>query len=153
MYSKQTGATMVELIVSIVVISITVSGVLMVIANTAGNSAGAMVTAQARAIASAYMDEILAKALTDPSGTDTGGAEAGETRATFDDVNDYNGVSDTTGAVDQQGNTVSGLEGYNVEVVVADSTVNSDPAQKITVTVSHDGITSLSLSLISYRLL
>lgn len=149
----QTGATMVELIVSIVIISISVSGVLMLVANTAGTSAGAMVRAQAQAIAASYMDEILAQDLVDPSGSDIGSAELGESRGSYDDVNDYDGINDTAGAVDQSGSAISGLEGYNVAVAVIDSTVNGDAAKKITVTVSYDGIVGFTLPISAYRLL
>jgi MSHA pilin protein MshD len=44
-------------------------------------------------------------------------AESG--RASFDDVCDYNGLTDS-GARDRNGNTIAGLSAYNVSVRIAD---------------------------------
>lgn len=147
-----TGATLIELIVSIVILSVAAVGIMMVITNTTMSSANPMIRAQGTAILQAYMEEILSQPLTDPAGSDTGGAEAGETRATYDDVTDYHGLADTTGARDQQGNLISGLEGYNVTVAVTDTTLNGSTAKRILVTVTYDGDAGFSLPVASYRL-
>ena len=148
----QWGATLIELVVSIVIISIAVTGVMMVVANTTRNSADPMIRSQAISIANAYLEEILSQSLLDPAGTDLYGPEAGESRAVFDDVTDYNGLNDTAGAVDQHGIAIVGLEGYNVAVAVAPATLASNPANRILVTVTYDGLPDFSLSLTSYRL-
>ena len=147
-----TGATLIELIVSIVILSVAAVGILMVITNTTLSSANPMIRAQGTAILQAYMEEILSQPLIDPAGSDTGGAEAGETRADYDDVTDYNGLADTTGARDQQGNLISGLEGYNVAVSVTDTTLNGSNAKRILVTVSYDGDPGFSIPAAAYRL-
>ncbi len=82
------------MIVSIVIISVSVTGIMMVISNTTRASANPLLRTQATAIAEAYLEEILSQALNDPDTTETGAAEAGETRATFDDVSDYHGLAD-----------------------------------------------------------
>lgn len=148
----QLGATLIEMLVSIVIISIAVVGVMMVVSNTTRSSADPMIRSQAISIADAYLQEILSQAISDPAGSDVSGPEAGESRATFDDVTDYNGLADNAGAVDQNGNPIAGLEGYNVGVVVSAATLNSDPANHIVVTVSYDGDPDFSLSISSYRL-
>jgi MSHA pilin protein MshD len=142
------GATLVELVVSIVVISIGLAGVLLVMNRNVSSSGDPMVQHQAIAIAEAYLEEILAKEFTDPDGGETGGPEAGETRGTFDDVNDYNGLVDT-GARDQNNNPIAGLGGYNVGVAVVSQAWNGIPAADAllaTVTVTGPGGVSITLS-------
>lgn len=149
---SQAGATLIELIVSIVILSVASVGIMMVITNTTASSANPMIRAQGTAILQAYMEEILSQPLTDPAGSDTGGAEAGETRANYDDVTDYNGLADNTGARDQSGNLIPGLEGYNVSVSVTDTTLNGSNAKRILVTVTYDGDVGFSLPVAAYRL-
>mgnify|MGYP001547247374 CR=1 FL=1 len=136
--SKQLGATLVELIVSILILSVSSVGIMMLITNVTSNSANPVIRAQATAILQAHMEEILAQPLNDPSDTETGGAESGETRATYDDVNDYDAISDTTGARDQSDAVISGLEGYNVKVDITDSALNGVTSKRIEVIVSYD---------------
>lgn len=143
---------MVELVVSIVIISISVTGVMMVITQLAGSSADPMIRTQATAIAQAYLEEILAQPLSDPDGGETGAAETGEARATFDDVQDYNGLNDTTGAVDQFANPINGLGAYNIAISVTDSTLGGRAAKRILVTISHDAVNDFSLPVETYRL-
>ena len=149
---KQLGATLVELIVSIMILSVAATGIMMVITNTALNSANPLIRSQAIAISQAYMDEILAQPLVDPAGGDTGAAEAGETRSTYDDVTDYNGLNDNNGAVDQTGSIIAGLQGYNVAVNISAATLNGSPARRIRVTVTYDGDPGFSLPVTAYRL-
>jgi MSHA pilin protein MshD len=78
---QQRGVTLIELILSMVIISIAVTGVLSVMNLTVKHSADPVVEHQAIAIAEAYLEEILLQAYTDPNGTN-----AGETRSSFDNV-------------------------------------------------------------------
>ena len=120
---KQAGVTLVELLVSIVIVSIAASGVLGVLSMTTAASADPMIRHQAAAIAEAYLEEIMLKPITDPDGTDGEAARAG-----FDDLDDYNGLSDS-GARDQFGVAIAGLANYNVAVsVVPSSALPSIPA-------------------------
>ncbi|NNJ92712.1 MAG: prepilin-type N-terminal cleavage/methylation domain-containing protein [Gammaproteobacteria bacterium] len=149
------GATLVELIVSIVILSVSAVGVMVVITQTTSKSANPMIRAQGTAIAQAYMEEIMSQPLTDPSGVDTGGREPGESnnRASFDDVTDYFDVDDDDGARDQNGALIPGLEGYNVTVAVTATTLNGSAARRIVVNVTYDGIAQFSLPVTAYRLL
>ena len=111
----QRGVTLVELLVSIVIISIAATAVLGVLSMTTAGSADPMIRHQAAAVAEAYLEEILLKPLVDPDGVD------GEAmRANFDDLDDYDGLSDA-GVRDQFGNTLAGLGSYNVAVSVTPS--------------------------------
>ncbi len=141
----QVGITLVELIISMLVISIALTGVLSVMHVTVRHSVDPLVNHQAIAIAESYLEEILLQAYSDPDGS-----EVGETRATYDDVDDYDGLSDT-GVIDQQGSAVVGLENYNVSVVVSSALTlaGAVQAKKITVSVSSAAVNGIDL--VGYR--
>lgn len=122
-----------------VIISIAVTGVLSVMTLTVSHSADPVVEHQAIAIAEAYLEEILLQAAVDPDGSNVG-----ETRASFDDVADYNGLTDA-GAHNSQGALINSLSAYNVSVAVVDASVAALAAKKITVTVSGPGVSGLAL--------
>ena len=112
LFRNKRGFTLIELVVAMVVISVALVGVMSVINYTSRHSADPLLRQQAIAIAEAYMEEITLKNYSDP---DTDG-EAN--RALYDDVDDYNGLNDS-GAHDQNGSAISGLENYSVSVNVA----------------------------------
>ena len=62
----QSGVTLIELIITIVVISIALTGTLVVISRTVGGSADPMIVRQAVGVAEAYLEEILLKPYYDP---------------------------------------------------------------------------------------
>lgn len=138
------GATLVELVVAIVILSISVTGVFLLLNRTTSSSADPMLREQALSIAESYLEEIMLQAYSDPGGP----AESG--RADYDDVDDYNGLADT-GAVDRDGNVITELANYNVSVTVTATTLNGVPAKQITVTVSHANVPEINLSLTAYR--
>ena len=109
--TNKKGVTLIELIVAMVVISIALAGVLLVINYTTLHSADPVLRHQALAIAEAYMEEITLKNFTDPD------ADGEASRDLFDDVDDYNGLSDS-GARDQNDNAIAGLANYSVGVSV-----------------------------------
>lgn len=141
--SNDHGVTLIELIVAMVVISIALSGVLLVINYTTSHSADPVLRHQAIAIAEAYMEEISLKNFSDP---DTDGEGS---RALFDDVDDYDGLVDS-GAVDQNGNSIAGLANYTVSVSVAAQTYGPSGALvnglRIDVTVTDPAGESLTLT-------
>lgn len=136
---RQRGLTLIELILSMIVISIAVTGVLSVMNLTVRYSADPLLQHQALAVAEAYLEEILLQSYTDPNGSN-----AGEARDTFDNVDDYNGLSDT-GARDQQGAAIGTLASYNVSVAVADQLVSGLTAKRVNVTVTAPGFGDLTL--------
>lgn len=144
---REVGATLIELIIAIVVISIAASAVLGVLSRTVGRSADAMVLSQAVSIAEAYLEEITLRPFVDPDGVD------GEVaRASFDDVDDYNGLVDS-GARNQFGAALAALSQYTVTVTVAASTaltgVPGADAERIDVRVTYPGNGTVLLT--SYR--
>lgn len=128
------GVTLVELVISITVVSIASAALLGVVSISTAGSADAMVRYQQVAIGNAYLEEILLKSYIDPNCVD------GESsRASFDDIDDYNGLSDA-GARDQFGNALAGLEQYAVNVAVASAMLGNPadiPSLQATVTVTH----------------
>jgi MSHA pilin protein MshD len=108
MRARESGTTLVELVIAITVIAMAVTAVLGLLSAISMRSTDAMISTQAASIASAYLDEALSKAYQDPDGV----AEVG--RANFDDVRDYNFVDN--GARDAAGNLVPGLNQYTVQI-------------------------------------
>ncbi len=137
------GFTLIELVISMVVISIALGGVLMVMNYTLQHSADPMLQHQAVAIAESYLEEVLLRPYSDPDGVD------GETvRNLLDDVDDYDGWTDN-GVRDQEGTAIAGLEDYTVSVAVANTALNGILAancKRVTVTVTHPSGINLTLS-------
>lgn len=166
--ARQRGVTLVELVIFIMIVSLGTAGILLVMNYTTQHSADPMLKQQAILIAESYLEEILLKPFVDPS---TPAAtvicptkESG--RASYDNVCDYHNLADTSGAIDQLGNTVAGLTAYNISVsvtgAVGDATalgpnasqVNNTGALRVLqvdVEVTHDDISDFSLRLTGYR--
>lgn len=141
---REAGLTLVELLVSIVIVGIAASTVLGVFSTTAASSADPLIRHQAAAIAEAYLEEIRLRSFDDPDGSDGEGA-----RADFDDVDDYDGLVDV-GARDQFGNAITGLDDYTVTVSVANSSglggLSSGSVLRIDVLVSRGNDISYRVS-------
>ncbi len=143
----QQGVTLVELIMAIVIISVALSGVLLVMNFTTAHSADPMLEHQAVAIAESYLEEILLRPIADPGGGPEGG------RTDFDNVADYNGLNDN-GARDQFDIPVVGLGAYQVQVAVQNTALGSPAVPmadclKVDVTVTHPS--GINMTLTGYR--
>ena len=143
------GVTLIELIISIVIISIAITGIMMLFAGTTKTSADPMVRAQALAIAQSYMDEIIMQPYTNDGNTSG--------RGNYNEVDDYNAITAGSTIEDQYGNPISSLAPYSVEVNVSvcstgscSSQLSTVQAKKITVTVSHSGL-GINVPLTAYR--
>ncbi|MCC7412156.1 MAG: type II secretion system protein [Gammaproteobacteria bacterium] len=177
--SRLRGVTLIELIVSIVVLSVAITGIVLAVVSVTQRSADPMVQEQASAIAQAYLEEVMLRPFCDPDldvDTDpatplacpidcTGpvcgacrGAGAGTeaARPLYDDICDYDGLA-TSGAFDQTGAALPGLGGYQVTVEVVDSGVSLDglaadsgQAALINVTVSHPAL-DIPVTLSAYK--
>ncbi|ANO52093.1 type IV pilus modification PilV family protein [Woeseia oceani] len=141
---RQCGVTLVELLVSIVIVGIAAGTVLGLLATTTGASADPMVRHQASAIAEAYLEEIMLRAYSDPDGVDGEGA-----RSAFDDMDDYDGLLDA-GARDQFDNPIAALADYTISVSVTPTSalpaVPSADALRVDVVVSRGPEINLILS-------
>jgi MSHA pilin protein MshD len=119
----QDGFTLIEFIVALVVIAIG-AAVLVGFVTPVARSADPMVQAQARAIATAYMDEILLR-------DHDAGACVGS-RGNWESIRCYDGLNQAPH--DQFGNPIASLSDYTVSVSVA----GNAPAT-IGVNVAHAG--------------
>lgn len=136
---RQRGLTLVELVITIVVISIALYTSLQAFSYFAGRSADALNQTRMLDLAQLYLDEILAKRWDEASGA--GGAPVyvgcritndGESRALFDDVDDYHNLSEQPALADQSLATL--YAGFTVNVQVScDSSVgvNNNGAKRI----------------------
>lgn len=149
---RQAAFTLIEIIVTLVVVGIAAVALLGVFTSTVRDSADPVIQQQAITIAEAYMEEILLQAFDDPSGGEQGlvGTEGteGNTRALFDDVQDYNHLIDTD-VRDQNDVQIPGLELYSITVSVTGATLNTVPMMLVDISVDHPVIDPIQL--IAYR--
>jgi MSHA pilin protein MshD len=145
----QRGMTLIELLIAIVIISVGLAGVMTVFSTVVKNSADPMVQKNMLAIAEEMMEEIVIKSYTPIANA----APPACGRNTFNDIQDYNGYTTSNFICDADGNQISSLAGYSVNVaVVADAATFSGAGvtatNKITVTVTHG---SQNLRLVGWR--
>lgn len=181
MSNKQLGLSLVELIITIVIIAIALVGISAMLNSGLSRNADALIQVRTVALAQAYLDEILGKrydertrsrgvppcrASAPPARQCTAeasfGPDGSETRARFDDVDDYHGLDEGEGQInplqDARGDTRTGYDNFRVEVDVRyinvgvgeeeeSLGVNNElddqyDAKLITVTVTHSTATT-----------
>jgi MSHA pilin protein MshD len=144
---RQLGVSLIELIMFIVIISIAVTGILLVMNKVTGHSADTLIRKQALAIAESLLEEIELQDFISQSGVPVAVTPAN--RATdYHIVNNYNSFA-MTGITSINGAAVSGLTNYNASVAISDSALGSIAAGSavlITVTVTDPQGTSVALS-------
>lgn len=147
----QQGATLVELVMTIVIISIAIAGVVGAFALIAGRSADPLNQTRAVALAQLYMDEILAKSFAhsspvgggavDASSADCNnlGPDGGETRRTYNDVDDYHNLNDAPPENSEQ-EPLPGYNSFQVAILVAcagnDVGLANHDAKRIDITIT-----------------
>jgi len=159
------GFTLIELVVTIVLLSIGLLGLLTLILNTTQHTVDPMIQQQAYAIAQSQLEEVLAQPFCDPDSAncpascsscgDCNSVEA--SRDQFDSVCDYDASSLVDGTVrDFSGNPVSGLGDYNVSVTVQDSgtrlgLTGGSQILEVDVNVTHKTSPDLDVTLKAYK--
>ncbi|HEX7029698.1 MAG TPA: type II secretion system protein [Gammaproteobacteria bacterium] len=139
---RSCGFTFVELVISIVVIGIAVTGVLLVYTTTVASSADPMIRQQALAVAQAYLDEAVSKSYDDPDGAD------GEVaRTDFDDVDDYDALDNVAASLPD--GSSAGLDAYIVTVDVTNAVLNGVNMKRVEVEVR--GPAGIRVTLASHR--
>ncbi|MFD2231968.1 type II secretion system protein [Alkalimarinus sediminis] len=141
------GMTLVEMVISIVLISIAVTAVLSAFSTSMGRSSDPLWKNKSLKLAQLYLDEILSKKY--DASTPLGGIPAstsiscdvpfaGGNRGLFDNVDDFNGVDDSPPALVT--GALSDYTGYRVQVLVtcagSEVGVANNNAKRITVTVT-----------------
>lgn len=171
--TAQEGLTLIEMVLTIVILAIALVAVSGMLSGGLGRSSDTTLELRSAALAQSYLDEILGKRFDEkssprgipPCRTDCTllaafGPDGGETRARFDDVDDYDGLDEGAGQLtplqDADGNTRSGYENFRVRVsvryldigvggteetlaVAAHDLNNNEDAKLITVTVNFLG--------------
>lgn len=145
---KHRGFTMVELVISITIIGIAILGTLLAINTATIFSGNPLLTTQATAIAESYLEEILGKNFPTPAAAAC--PSTGLTRANFSDICHYNGLNQAP--TDQNGNTITELSGYTVQVAIDRQTAglgalaSGTQVVRIDVTVSHASMPGMKFS-------
>ena len=140
------GFSLIELVITIVVLGIALSALSSSLFSGVGRSADPLWQSKATQLSQAYLDEILSMRYQENSPLGGGavgscsiaGAETGESsRSLFDDVDDYNGLAETATFLD--GSTTSSYSGYSVSITVSCDDhlgVSSKNTKLITLTVT-----------------
>lgn len=121
--------TLVELVITIVIVGLAAAALFSAMAAITGRSADPLLRQQSLVIAEAYLEEISLQPFIDP-GSSTVCPAAPASRTNFDNVCDYNNLSDT-GARDARGQLIAGLGGYSVRVSVAPQAWAGLPANRV----------------------
>ncbi len=154
--SETSGFTLIELVISITIVGIAVTGTLLSINRSVRNSADPLVVQQALAVAGAYLEEILLMGYYDPDlGAGFGVCPAKElSRDLYDNVCDYDTLTDV-GARDQDNTAIPGLGGYTITVSVEAANANlgtlNGPTQVIRVDVNVNDGAIVDFTLSGYR--
>jgi MSHA pilin protein MshD len=154
--SRQNGVTLIELIITIVVIGIAMSGLISALSTGIVNSSTPLWESKALELSQAYLDEI--QAMRFDEDTATGGGQMdnasvsctaaafddSEARALFDDVDDYHDLTDAPPELIEAAIDMAEYVNYEVTVQVAcagtDLGLNNNAlAKRITVTVEVPG--------------
>lgn len=147
---RHQGITLVELIISIVVLSVAAVGIFGAIGTLVGRSADPMVRHQSIAIAEAYIEEIQSMDFALPGSCPAVPGAGG--RQNFNAVCHYDGLVNN-GAIDQNGNAIANLAAYTVSVSVTATSalggLSSANAARIDVTVV--GPTNEQVLMTAYR--
>ena len=164
-FAKQTGVTLVELVISIVILSIAMVAVMNSFSFTMKHSADPLWRNKTLKLAQLYFDEILAKnydhstpvggipVVVSPNctsgylGPDSPGGVL-ETRASFNDVDDYDGLADAPPVSLTGTGLDSSYDSYSISVSVecdgtAVSASAASQAKKVTLTITPPGQTAV----------
>lgn len=123
---RQKGVTLIELVITIVIVGVAIAGVIGSYSLVVGRSANTLYQSRTTAVGQAYLDEILARRFgpgvgpggsPSASGCNDTGTGGGKERADYRTVNDYQGLEDSPPRL-VSGGFGEAYEGYRVEVSV-----------------------------------
>lgn len=125
----QYGVTFIELTITIVILGIAMSALVSALSTGISRSAQPMLEAKALELSQAYLDEIQSMRFDDQSPIGGGAVTAdsdpctlsseGQTRAFFDDVDDYHGLVDSPPVFIESSINMNAYSGFQVMVSVA----------------------------------
>lgn len=147
LFKKQSGFSLIELVITIVVLGIALTALSSSLFNGVSQNANPLWQTKATQLSQAYFDEILAMKYQEDSPVGGGaaisgvcsidGPETGESdRSQYDDVDDYHGLIGVASFLDST--VISTYGGYNVDVQVTcedDSGAASNITKRIQLTI------------------
>ena len=145
--SLDRGFTLIEVLVSIVVLSIGLAGSLLVFTTVASYNADPLLIQQSVNIGKSYLEEIMSKQFV----AGACGAPPGGGRAVYTTICDYDGLVDN-GARNHNNQAILGLEDYQVQVSIASGSAAlggltaGTEVKRIDVTVSHSRVQAMTIS-------
>lgn len=131
-FESNQAYSLIELIITIVITSIVMLVLLNIFFTNQKNSASPIFQVKAAQLAQAYLEEVSLRKYDEvsPAGNSLRcnspsapscslilGSDAGETRSRFDDIDDYNGLSENP-PIDALGNSRSGFSNFSVNISV-----------------------------------
>jgi MSHA pilin protein MshD len=144
----QRGISLIELIMFIVIISVALTGILLVMSNVTSHSADPLLHKQAMAAAESLLEEVELQDFISASGATAAVTQANRS-SSYHIVKDYDGFA-TSGVFPASGAAVvDGLAGYNATVTVTDAVLGdiaAGSAVLITVTVTDPQGTAIPIS-------
>ncbi len=154
----QCGATLVEVVFFIVILSVALSSIVGLMAYVAGRSGDPVVLRQSIAAAESLLEEVMAQPYTTldlDGGANAIGPEAGETRGSaitpFDHVDDYHSLT-LTGIQMPDSTAISGLEQYNASITVEPVALNGIASTDgLLVRVTVTGPDAIPVTVAGYR--
>lgn len=133
---KQSGISLIELIMFMVIISIAVIGVLQVMNRVSGNSVETLLRKQALAVAESLLEEVELQDFTSVAGA-TPLVTLANRSTVYHIVTDYAGFAASGVFSASTGAPIAGLGGYNVEVDVTPTALGViPPANSLLITVT-----------------
>jgi type II secretory pathway pseudopilin PulG len=118
--TQRRAFTLIEAAISTLIVGVMVAAALSVVGTAARGAAREREWRQSQALAASLMAEVLSMSFRDPQGGNTFGFEGDETpgtRATFDDLDDFDGYKESP-ATDAAGVTLTWSTGWSREAVV-----------------------------------
>jgi MSHA pilin protein MshD len=132
---RHRGFTLLELVVTLVILAIAAIAISGLVAQIGGASASPVLQTQALYLAEGYLEEAMLKAYADPDGVNEG---CGVSRDLWDDVADYACLGAAAPPTDSAGAAMPGLDRYRVRMTVGDpATVGGATTRRIEVRVTH----------------
>lgn len=146
--SRRRGFTLIEIVITLIVVSIAIAAIAGMVANLAGASADPVIQTQAIYIAEGYLEEAGLRPLDDPDGVEEGCAAS---RALWDDLDDYACLATPSAPTDAYGNALDLLSSYRVSMTVdPPALIDGISTRRVEARVSHvDG--SVDIRLATYR--
>ena len=135
LYTKKImGFSLIEMVLAISILTLITVTFFKALTLMSGQSVEPIQQKQGFLITQSLMDEIYSKSFIKSTGG-FAGPFTDANRAKFDAIDDYNGYS-KLGVTDINAQAITGLENYQIDIVVNNITLNSKPAKEIIITIT-----------------